>query len=111
VLKRITATILDERRFVLDQNRRYYVLDGADELLAGQRQRWRDLQEGTFRPTAEYRPARQDAPKEAPAIETVVPAPETRPAPTDDRRRRSFGFGAPIHHRAPVETSTGQPSS
>jgi two-component system chemotaxis response regulator CheY len=112
VLKRIGAVIHDERRFVLDRSRGYHVLEGADELLAGQRQRWRDLQEGTFRPAAEYRPRRSAAvvAEEVPAIETAVPAPEPRSGATEDGRRRAFGFGAPIHHRPPVETSTGQPS-
>lgn len=110
VLKRIGAVIHDERRFVLDRNRGYHVLEGAEELLAGQRQRWRDLQEGTFRPAAEYRPRRPTVAEAVPMIETVVPAPEPRAGASDEGRRRSFGFGAPIHHRPPVETSTGQPS-
>ncbi len=109
VIKRITATIHDERRFVLDPQRGHYVLDGADVLLAGQRQRWRELQEGTLRaPSSRNRAA---PPAEAPIVapQPARPAAGAPPVRSGDDRRRAFGFGAPVHH-APVETSTGQPS-
>lgn len=137
VLKRIAAALADERRFVLDRARGHYVLQGADELLAGQRQRWRDLQEGTLQAQARRLEARgtgaetatllppatakaaphaaphpapggaQPAPHAAPQASAQRPHPVAKPA---DGRRRAIGLGAPIHRKPPVETSTGQPS-
>ena len=117
VMKRINAAIHDDRRFVLDPERGYYVLQGADELLAGQRQRWRELQEGTLRATSARN--RAAPPPEPAAVPSEVTQPQTPPAAAvtprpaaraGDDRRRAYGFGAPVH-RAPVETSTGQPPS
>ena len=110
VLKRITAAIADDRRFVLDRSRGYYVLQGADELLAGQRQRWRALQEGTLQALPNGRKARPVAAKVPPEIPAVA-TDGAAPLPRDDgSRHRAYGFGAPIARRPPVETSTGQPS-
>jgi len=107
VLKRITAALGDDRRFVLDRSRGHYVLQGADELLAGQRERWRELREGTLAVDSSRRRVRP-APVAAPPVAApVVEAP--KPDPVDvARRRRLHGFSAPVHHHAPVETSTGQ---
>ena len=122
VLKRIDAAIHDDRNFVLDRARGYYVLQGADELLAGQRQRWRELQEGTLRstPPAAERPAPGAQPARAtppaPAAAAAKPA-QPAPAPKAAKpsrvppdRRHAAGFGAPTTRRDPAETSTGQAS-
>lgn len=126
VLKRIQAVITDRRAFVLDRTRGYYVLQGAEELLAGQRQRWRDLQEGTPHPVARA-PARAAStaatPADAPAAEAAKPGaaaagakPPVTAAKREPRsivshpndRRRAFGMAAPLRG-GKAETSTGQP--
>lgn len=101
VMKRITAAIGDPRRFVLDAESGRYILEGASELLAGQRQRWREIHEGALDPRPTQRATR--------AAPITVPA--DRPAPVADGRRAVPGFGAPIHLGPPVETSTGQAPS
>lgn len=121
VLKRIDAAIHDDRAFVLDRTRGYFVLQGADELLAGQRQRWRELQEGTLRaPTnAAERPAPSDQPARVTSAPPVAAAKPAQPAPAPKvskpsrvplDRRHAAGFGAPTTRRDPAETSTGQAS-
>lgn len=114
VMKRVMAVIADRRRFVLAADRGHYVLEGADELLAGQRQRWRDLRAGALAAMAARTPTETRPAKAAEPIETAAPAaaPVTPRAPmrADDPRRRAYGFGAVIQRRDPVETSTGQPS-
>ncbi|MDK9694828.1 MAG: response regulator [Siculibacillus sp.] len=122
VLKRIDAVILDNRRFVLEPTRGHYVLQGADELLAGQRQRWRELQEGAQR--ARQRALEQSAKPvragAAPTTEASAATEEKKPhtaaateraKPARDAadRRRAFGFGTAHVRNDPVETSTGQP--
>jgi two-component system chemotaxis response regulator CheY len=105
VLKRIDATLVDSRRFVLDRGRGHYVLEGADELLAGQRQRWSDLQEGVRRASTAAR--RRVSGATGPAVEArdiVVPAVEREAG----ERQRAYGFGNAAKHTGPVETSTGQ---
>jgi two-component system chemotaxis response regulator CheY len=121
VLKRIDAAILDERNFVLDRTRGYFVLQGADELLAGQRQRWRELQEGTPRsrpepvdlPAPAARPARPTPAPPAASAKPAQPAPApkaAKPSRVPPDRRHAAGFGAPTTRRDPAETSTGQAS-
>ncbi len=126
VLKRIQAAISDRRPFVLDRARGHYVLQGAEELLAGQRQRWRDLQEGTPHPMvrATAIPARVPAaPAKVGAAAASEPAPSaTAAAKPPEAASRSEAHAALVHSRdrrralgmaAPMrggkgETSTGQ---
>ncbi len=118
VLKRINAVILDERRFEFDHVRGHYVLQGADELLAGQRQRWRELQEGTLRSSRD-REEREMAAAKSVAVapkKAAEPTPATKATVSGRRsaareaatRRSAFGFGSSIKRVDPVETSTGQ---
>jgi two-component system chemotaxis response regulator CheY len=111
VLKRIDATIADARRFVFDRTRGHYVLDGADELLAGQRQRWHDLQEGVRRSSVTRLVATAPAAAKPTVTKPTVATRRIDVAASSDEaadRRRAYGFGNATKHAAPGETSTGQ---
>lgn len=120
VLKRINAVILDTRSFVFDAHRGHHVLQGADELLAGQRQRWRELQEGALIARQRALEKAKPAPvAEAAEAKPAAPAAEKKPSVAAERareareaagRRRAVSFGSAHVRSDSVETSTGQPS-
>jgi two-component system, OmpR family, phosphate regulon response regulator PhoB len=109
VMRRIEAVIHDERAFVFDEVHGFHVLENHDELLAGQRQRWKDLHAG-----ARAFPVRDEAPAPAP-VRPPRPAPEPprrierKVAELDTSRHAGRALGLSVPLRAgPGETSTGQ---
>lgn len=126
LLRRIEAVTRDKRAFVFDERNGFNVLDDHDSLLAGQRERWRNLHAGSrVFPVREEIPV-DSAPQAAPARPvaprpTAVPAVPVRPAPParpgvepavaegDVQRRLSRALGLSVPLRSPPrETSTGQ---
>lgn len=101
IVRRLEAIAHDHRSFVYDEEAGYFVLEDHDRLLAGQRQRWKDLLTGV-----KAFPARRDPPRpsadggvEADAAAIVDPRPKTR--------GRLLGF-AEARRVDPVEGATGQ---
>jgi len=119
VMRRIEAVTQDRRSFVFDEAHGFHVLENHDELLAGQRQRWKDLHAGArafpvreepvadapVRPARPPRPAPEAPP---PRVERIERA-ERKVAEIDASRRvgRVLGMSVPLR-KAPGETSTGQ---
>ena len=127
VMNRIEAVIRDERVFVLEKRLGYHVLQDHDELLAGQRERWKDFHTGAGafptarkveakpqrKPAAPEKPvapqpvAKQPAPAPAAAAAPVSPKAAVKPSAPNRPASRSLGFSA-SHRSLPRETSTGQ---
>lgn len=96
VIRRLEAVAGDRRSFVFDEDLGHFVLEDRERLLAGQRQRWRELLEGVR--------AFPVVPEVAKTESTAIHEPIEQAMPP---RGRLWGLDAP-KRREPVETSTGQ---
>lgn len=96
IVRRLEAVALDRRSFVFDEESGHFVLEDHDKLLAGQRQRWKDLLAGVKAFPARREPPRRSA-DDAAATEEAQ----------QKGRSRLLGFGAGPRPE-PVEGATGQ---
>ncbi|MCE1235731.1 MAG: response regulator [Hyphomicrobiales bacterium] len=102
LIRRLEAVTQDRRAFVFDEVAGHFVLEDHDRLLAGQRQRWKDLIAGV-----RAFPTRRAVGGAAEPAEPVEVS-ENRPPVAKRRNGRALGFGAATPHVGPVEGATGQ---